>query len=312
MKNLYVESNKSYYQGFILNEQDLRRLVDLINDQLLKVSKDNSSIVTEYTLKFENGTIAKTDNIENVLEQENSGSSEIIRLGINASVQDKDDTNDKNNKIGIEFRNVDSSNEASDTPIIHKIIGVSRDWVFVTSSLIEERIIKIKRFSVNQIGEKGIGKLAFKLLSPIILLGFMLGMLFFMPSSLKKRALDKQELFEKISISWRNGEIEDPIEVILKFEEFEINRLKDNEELSQVFSPMLSLFAVIAGLLLLLFLVYYFLTRYYLVYNFCWGEYLEKFNKKESFRKTVFVVIIIGLLVSTIGGILANYSGIGK
>lgn len=56
----------------------------------------------------------------------------------------------------------------------------------------------------------------------------------------------------------------------------------------------------------------FFFLKYYLVYNFRWGEYLEKFNKWESFRKTVFIVVVIGIVVSTIGGIIANYTGIGK
>lgn len=69
-------------------------------------------------------------------------------------------------------------------------------------------------------------------------------------------------------------------------------------------------FAYIFGGLATIFAIYMFFLRFYLVYNFLWGDYLEYFNKRESTRKFVLVIILVGIVVSFIGGILANMTGI--
>jgi uncharacterized membrane protein YozB (DUF420 family) len=58
-------------------------------------------------------------------------------------------------------------------------------------------------------------------------------------------------------------------------------------------------------IILSIFLIIY-LYKLYPVYNFCWGDYLDVFNKKENARKTFNTVIIIGLIISIIGGLIAN------
>jgi hypothetical protein len=55
-----------------------------------------------------------------------------------------------------------------------------------------------------------------------------------------------------------------------------------------------------------------FITIYYPAFNFCWGDYAEEFRKKESVRRFLLVVVLIGVIVSFIGGILANFIKFGK
>ena len=75
---------------------------------------------------------------------------------------------------------------------------------------------------------------------------------------------------------------------------------------SSAVPQMVTPFAYLLGGLVVLITIYMFFVRYYLVYNFLWGDYLEYFKKNENIRKFVLVIIIIGILVSFIGGILAN------
>ena len=49
-----------------------------------------------------------------------------------------------------------------------------------------------------------------------------------------------------------------------------------------------------------------FFVRFYPVFNFCWGDYTQEFQRKEGVRKFVLIVVILGLVVSFVGGILAN------
>jgi hypothetical protein len=75
--------------------------------------------------------------------------------------------------------------------------------------------------------------------------------------------------------------------------------------------PIRLLIGVGAFLLILVF-AWLFLLRYYPVYNFCWGEYAEEFQRKESRRQFWLVIIIIGLVVSFLGSMFANNVGVLK
>ena len=81
MKSIAVEAKKTFTHGFVLNEADLRRFLDLFDTQLQKLALDEPLTCT-YSVKFKNGVLAETPDIDQVLEQENSGSGKIVRLGI--------------------------------------------------------------------------------------------------------------------------------------------------------------------------------------------------------------------------------------
>lgn len=299
MENILVESTKKYYQGFILKEQDFRRIMDLILVQLKKISEE--TITTNYTLKFENGSIAQTDSIETILNLENIGSTKIIRIETKSTVK----MAGRLSSIELNFKNCDSENESGYISIDHSIKSDSRDWVFVTSSLIEERILQIKRFAINQIGQRGISKLLVRLFVPLLMLLLLFSIVGFLPNAQKDIAQQKLKKLEFTEKNWKDGKVKDPIRAIL---DIEIANSKEQLATQKIISqPNLTYIGWIVGGIIAIFLFMSFLLKYYLVYNFCWGDYEEQFNKKESIRKFVFVVIILGLILSIVGGLITNY-----
>jgi hypothetical protein len=203
MKPLAVEAKETFQHGFILNEGELRRTVDLIREQVKKLP-DSGEFEEKFTLKFKNGAIAETDSIDDVLQQENSGSGLIVRLRyelLSTSVS-------PDYSCSIEFINADLDEESGLTSIKVAVRASDRDWVFVTSSQLRERVDKIKRFALNQLGSKGgPGRTFFRLLSPLIITVVTFAMFFFLfkgvrgigerePSSVRLRKIVTQERSE--------------------------------------------------------------------------------------------------------------------
>ena len=289
MENIFVESDKSFYHGFILSEQEFRRIIDTIVQQLKKSINETEPLLS-YELKFENGVIAKTTSIDEIFSVENSGSGEIIRIKIVGEIGSEENYH----KIELSFRNSTSENESSNIPINHIIKGKSKDWVFVTSSLIEERIKKIKK--VNLVTKATSSKRG---VADFILMPFML--LILIGTVATTIYLEKDNYIEEIETKWKAKEITDPIEVLLIFEK-QKSALKDLE-------PMKYVLVGAFGLMVIFLFARYFFLKFYPSYNFCWGDYLEKFNKKGKFRKGFMTIFIIGILVSIIGGLIANNIG---
>jgi len=147
MKSLFVKSSKTFKYGFVLDEQEIRRMAGLIQEQIKKAGFDQPQL--KYYITFKNGTFAEVDNLDYVVGQENSGSSEISYLGLASqnlpfSVNPETDFNSELLSIKVEFENIDIT-DSSNRPIRYSIRGTDKDWVMVSSSLIQERIEKNKR-----------------------------------------------------------------------------------------------------------------------------------------------------------------------
>ena len=290
MKQLYVEANKSFKLGFVLPEPELRRFNDLIREQIKKINPE-PEISYNYVLKFQNGIVAETDNIDTVLEQENEGSKKITSLEVTGKDQ-------LENAISIDFHNIDSDNIQSDNSIKYNIRSTDRDWVFVTSSQIEERINKIKRtnFSIGK------NKLLSRLLFPIILLVVTLVMMLSLVTSISNRT----SYLPEIRLKYENGKIKSTDELILLLEEAKDAQVERLDTIDIFYLPGI----ILGGLIVIIICLYVYTWKLDPMYNFCWGEYLDVFKKKETSRKTFNTVVIIGLIVSIAGGIIANYLNI--
>lgn len=295
---MLVESRKSFRHGFVLTEADLRRIIDTINDQFEKLP-EKPEYDLKYDIKFRNGVIAETTSLENVLSQENSGSAQIIRLRLKFSVIDA------SNKIEttVEFVNVDLEDDNNYKAVKYIVLGQTRDWVFITSSLLEERIAKVKRFAFNQLLNKSrsISGSFLRMSFPIFVMFLLIPLsLMFIPNT---NLIKQKESLDVIEQKWKDGAIKDSIEAILLIEKNKISQSVDMN-LSAV-KPMIF---IGCGLMALI-LIFLFIYKYYPIFNFCWGDYEEIFKKKESTRKFIIVVILVGISVSFIGGILANTIG---
>src|ERR1700743_698953 len=132
-----VETTRHYNDGFVLTEQSLRRLLDVIKEQIHKLG-DARAIATRLKFRFLNGAIATSDSIEDLFKQENGGQAQIVDLNIEFK---EDPGNDP--IVSIRFSNPRVNLGRSSISV--EIRGDSRDLVFVTGSLIDERIQQTKR-----------------------------------------------------------------------------------------------------------------------------------------------------------------------
>src|ERR1700677_1631044 len=81
-----TESRKTFHHGYLLNEQELRRIVDTATQQIRKANP-NGGINTFFVLKFKNGTLTRSNSVEDVLSLENLGPKQIVRLVITITDQ---------------------------------------------------------------------------------------------------------------------------------------------------------------------------------------------------------------------------------
>ncbi|AIM60196.1 hypothetical protein IX49_06550 [Cellulophaga lytica] len=284
MNNLNVTANKIFFHGFVLREQDLRRFVELIVEQMRKENSGN--VEFNFSLMYENGIVGQTIDLEEILSQENSGSSKITELSLNFKSE-----NDR--VILLEFANVNSKSASTNISIKYRIISKSRDWAFITSSMLDERILKVKRISLNSPGNSTIFR---KLIIPNIAI--------FVPVSILLMSLifsisKSESKMEIIKNNWKNGILTDPIEALIRIQEV-------NNTIIQFDGLKYSIYGISLSILCLWFIVIYF-QNVFPTYNFLWGDYVNVFNKKESTRKTINIVIILGLIVSVVAGIIVNY-----
>jgi hypothetical protein len=297
---MQVESNKAFKTGFVLKETDIRRIVDTIQDQFAKLSSGPKS-TGGFTLKLRNGAILETSSLDEVLALENGGSSQITRLNYHHQTE-REEPPKQPTIASIEFINADSDDATGYTSMRFHVHGDNRDWVFVTSSQLEERCERLRRFALNQLISKGPLAIVFRLVSPMIMLLALLGMMLSLGRSIDSRPQTSMLLEEAI----KAGTVKEPIDAILFVE-----RQRDTVKLTKDILPVKYLIFLVS-LILILIGVSLFLIRYYPVYNFCWGEYADEFQRKETRRQFWLIIIIIGVVVSFLGSILANNVGVLK
>jgi hypothetical protein len=287
-----VEAKRTFKYGFVLRETDLRRLIDTAAQQLAKVA-DVHIGEPSFRMKFRNGVFANASGLDEVFEQENTGSKQIIRLRYEQSATKPSSTSEPS-RILLEFVNADADEEPGYVSLRYQVFGHDRDWVFVTSSVLEERFEKMKRFALNQVGTRGWGRLVFLFIFSLFPLGIYFSQFAF--DSARKQPTPSQKLQAAAS----SGQIKDALGALIFLEQQ--REAKEHTAEISVVKPFGYLFA--GGAVLIL--VWAFFYKYYPVYNFCWGEYIEEFRKKEAARRFWLVVVLIGLVLSFIGSMLAN------
>lgn len=327
-----TEFKKSSPLGFVLTEAELRRILGTIEDQLRKISAD-AHIHRNFSMKFRDGTLAITSSLDEVLMQENIGSSQIVRLTIECSLNQNTHTN----SISIEFVDLSSEDDPQAKPISYAVKGESRDWTFVTSSLVEERLLKIERLPLTLFlggDRKGVSSPYFIL----FLAGLIVALVYLTVSSYinpySDESLRREQpsnvliVSDKLESALREKATRDPIEAILlrdklvenlemereiAWKSYEDRRDRDIKEYyNRRFLSLVYLPAFMLILPLGLYVLRKFVRAYLPAFNFCWGDYLDVFNKKESQRRFILVVLLAGLVLSFLGGVLANFTGIGK
>lgn len=298
------EASKTLKNGFDLSEQELRRIYDSLIQQMDRVNTPEApNLVVTFEVKFRNGVIAEPTSLDEILGFENIGSGKIERLKI--LFQKGLDSSTTN--IHLEFVDIDSETEIGSDSISYSITGNDRDWVFITSSQLEERLSRIKKFAPNQLARKRQSLLLFQIL---LLIPFMLIMLFTTISLAEHRNDELIDKINQVESSWKSGKIEDPVQVTLELAKIRANTTEISQYLLDWETNKWFIFIMVGVLALSGLAIFWW--YYFPFYNFLWGDYVKVYERKKSVGK----FIVIGVLSSIIISVVANYIsvalGIGR
>ncbi|MGQ4647449.1 hypothetical protein [Lyngbya aestuarii] len=283
-----TEVSNSFSHGFVLTEQELQRIHNLIIEQTQAVS---DTIYITYELKVKNGSIIELNSLEELFLLDNIGATAIKRLKI--TVADK--KNYSSYKTFLEFRDADAENATNS--IEYRIIAKDRTWVSVTTSKLEERINKIKRLALNQLITN---KFRYILLSITFTVATMLVSFLV----IKERHQTLLEPLISLESQWKNGKITDPVEAILLIEKAKIR--SETELLNIV--PFIYLFLLPIPLVTLVLVWQYCFPPY----NFCWGEYLTIFDRRRNVGIFLMMAIIFVFAVVVIANCIMLLFSIGN
>lgn len=112
-----------------------------VRDQFGKLDPQGT-VKTDFEVGYKSGAQAATSDLDEILAQENYGSSQVVDLRIDNII----DTAPDKASIMLRFTDIDAGQSEYSAPISFVTQGDSRDRVFVTSAQLEERI---KKFSVS-------------------------------------------------------------------------------------------------------------------------------------------------------------------
>lgn len=287
-----TEAVQKYRTGFALTESELRRLHEVLIQQIMKTPVGDKYL-TGYELKYRNGSVSYPASIEDVLAQENFGTAGITRLQI--EVFDKAEK--PSNKIGVQFTNVDE--EENYHPISYLVSGEDRDWVFVTSSQLDERIGKIKLFSPNQIVYRKSNLLfAFPFLISMVLMIFAL---YFSVHHHVSIGANELNVLER---NWKSGTLKDSTEVTIQAARIVLSR-SDPSGFEDIW-PLGVVIVVPVSLLLLSWCWIYFQPSY----NFLWGDYVTAYEKRRSRGRFLLIGILLAIVVSVAANFISKKIGL--
>jgi hypothetical protein len=234
-----TELRRPFSHGFLLTEQELRRIFDIMLQQMKRITTAN--VVDVFELKYKNGVVAEKATLDEIISENNGGSWEIQELKMEVVSKRQDDEI----RIAIEFRKLNSSTSKDNArrSIYYYILGDERDWVYLTSSQLDDRIVKIKQYPIFD------GGFFTTFIGGVILLLSLPG------SSIQGISIFPLGLF-------------------------------------------------VSGLIIIgsIAAMYGFPP-----YNFCWGDYIKIFNQRRTVGRFIIVTVIVGILLSVVGGLIANF-----
>ncbi len=281
-----TEAQKSFHHGFILTEQELRRMLDSIQQQA-KTGTNGTTPTANFEVVFRNGVVAESLEIDEVLSLENFGSKSISRLSIGCV----DNDIDPKREIVVRFANLNDGDSEFSAAIHYSILGNDRDWVFISSSLLDERLGKIKVVNYSKFFKE---PFMFAFLPVIMTVSFVL---------IPINEESEKAYVAKLEEQWHSGKIKDPIEAIIYLE-----RNRPHGSPSILFIPL----GLAISLSCIGWLCYRGILNFWPIYSYCWGDYLSFYEKKVAIRKYLLIVILTGLIVSIVAGVLVNKFHLGQ
>lgn len=283
------ESSKSFHHGFELSEQEIRRIFDILSQQMRSIAK-HDGFETNFEVKFDNGVIASPLSLDEITSQENLGSSAIRRLKINIQGCGPSSTY----KASLQFVDPKKEDGEGNRSISYKIEGEDRDWVFVTSSQLEERIGRIKTFTLSG---------SFLRNFPLVLSQFLLVTVMLISIFARKPATEKLSLIEQ---QWKNQEITDLGQLLIDVERIRIEGTSPS--LSSIFRDWNVVIVVILVISFGFAMFSEEIVRYlFPPYNFLWGDYIKVYESRKSRRNFIFVVVILSVILSVAANFIYDF-----
>ncbi|MGI9652857.1 hypothetical protein [Chryseobacterium sp. RLHN22] len=287
----YSELTRSLNKGFLLNEQELKRIIDVISEQFDKLG-ENKKAKYNYTIKNFNGLVEETDNLEHLLKSENIGNSQIIELIIIAISEDE------SNSIFLKFSNNLSDRNGEERAIKYTIKSEERDWAIISSSLIDDRL--------NRISKNNVTSLLIRRIIAIFIAIFMISMISYVTFILGDKDSNNNitlKTLNNIEKSIAKGTDLDILSSIVKIEKSKIethNSMSLSKYILMIFVPFLLLTLFAEDLRKLT-------NRYFPSRIFYWGDFIEKYDKMIRRRNFFLGFIFITIVISIIINLFSNY-----
>lgn len=296
---MVTELTRTFKNGFILTEAVLERIVTDVSEQFRQGFGDAPPKLV-FTMRLRNGVTVSAYTLDRVLNEENLGDSQIVRLEIDWYAPRVLDPT----VVSLVFKNANFESEQGDTSIALFVRGEPREWISATAAILEEHIETIKRFTPHQLKKRSVGRLASLLISPLIFLSILLGIIHPLTANMDKILWYTYTNYEMWNFSGSPGTMSGTIS---RASLEAANENGVNEAISTLTSTK-SFWVAVAAILGLDVVLLFFL-RYYPFYNFCWGTSFKTFTQRGHARAFVFTVTAWTIVTSFFYSIVANLTG---
>jgi hypothetical protein len=284
-----TQIDKRFDWGFFLSEQELRRLVNLMQSLMDKASP--GSVKRTFEVQLRDGSIIETGEVDEVTRLDNYGSKGIYSLQVTLA-------GDCEGAPVITFRLREPAfyRWFRDESVAYSITGSSNDWAVLAAGAIEERLRKVRKVSWRRVFSRENFRNAW-------VVAFTLSAVF-AGLSVSKPPPQRVNVAAALEQLRSEGKIRDGVDAIIQLERLKAAEVPDWALFFGIFVgftasclvPVLALRSLMVGLLP--------------SYAFYWGDNIGVLDRKRNWARLVFGVIILGVVVSVVGNWL--YEGLAR
>jgi hypothetical protein len=271
-----TEIDRRYASGFLLSEQDLRRIAQSAQEHAPKIGARD---VGKISAKLKDGSLVESESLEDALALENGGQKSVVRLAMQWDNRDQL----PKSSISVEFQDGAISDKSWNS-ISLSVIGDSRDAVFVAAADLDERIKKTTRTSWP-----------YFLSRPILFAVPMLFGLFF-ATLISNFVSPSLSAVDQLESAYKSGQITNPIEALILLERHKATPGIMNSTLT-LWLPLFLPYFFFAALV-------YLTPRLFRSYVFYWGDTVIGHDKWVAWVRLFWTIIVLGVLVSIAGGLI--------
>ncbi|HEX6371043.1 MAG TPA: hypothetical protein VF006_19150 [Longimicrobium sp.] len=278
-----TELGKAFKWGFLLKEEDIRRINATAEEHMRKIDKASAPTSTSsITATLVDGSVITARSLDDVIGLENGGARRIDALELRYS-------DGLSSTIQIKFRDGDR-NPSSWTSVSYQVNGAERDWVFLAASEIEERLRRIRTIASNYIVQH----------RWFMVLPLVIAVLLSISLMQRVQAEGLRSTLNQIEAEHKRGTLTDPIEAIL---------LIERERLATNYSGLRTV--AVIGLSYVAPMVFFWLFSklapwLFPAYNFYWGDYRAFYDRRRQINNVIWIVIILGLVVSLVAAAIEH------